>query len=385
MDSAAARYQDPVALPDTMAIELPIENVAPVAQPAELPADCIETFLRLTDFSSFGDLESNPQSLSLQIDQRHGQERLFDVEFALFADSLPVAHGRRALSFTGRSRRFEANRLIDFRSLETSYSKTTPLPTGHYRVRLGIAAGNGALRLHNEATFDHVNLESLFGLDAPRARYLIATGKARTQLEADGEIVFNVFGDGRAPGDMARASSCAAQRNEHATTVKDDDRCADAAPIAPVSMNTQEKRTWTLGAVRNAFSRAMSLDSWIKRARASRQPIGIVITEVYFPFDGAELNDEARSLLELVSRELNRHPELSVEVRGYADDLRDAGYDLLLAQRRSQRVHEFLGRKQVSETRMRAAGFGTRFMPRGDTPAQRQRNRRVQVVLITGK
>jgi outer membrane protein OmpA-like peptidoglycan-associated protein len=349
------------------------------------PGNCIATHLRVTDFISLSDLQSNPQNLNLMVEQSRRAEQTSAVRFELRSSGTVIASSTRSLTVTGLSKRFDANQFIDFTGLETQLAKREPLPAGDYTIRVSLVPEKQTASLDNEITMQHVDVESIFGQDAAKVRHLINTGKVRASLESSGEALFHVFGGRVRAPESPRASTCDAESN--ALRLAEPARAAgtmrDAASMLPSGVSPAERRNFIASSLRTSLARAMSIQSWIKRTRSSKRIISIVLAEVYFPFDGAELGEEAKQALEYLARDLIRHPEFVVDVRGFADDIGDAAYNQLLSKRRAERVFEFLSRKQVSETRLRAQALGSSDLPLQSSPEQKQLNRKVQIVLLS--
>ena len=159
----------------------------------------------------------------------------------------------------------------------------------------------------------------------------------------------------------------------------------EPASAVPTDVPEAERKNYLSNTVRGSVSKALSMNSWIKNTKTVSEKVSIVLAEVYFAFDAAELTEESKQVLDYLSRDLVRHPEFVLEIRGFADELGDAAYNQMLSQRRSERVLEYLGRRQVSETRIRARGMGSRTNSQMSHPTQQQFNRKAQIVLLTNK
>lgn len=158
----------------------------------------------------------------------------------------------------------------------------------------------------------------------------------------------------------------------------------EPASAVPESVPEADRNNYLNDAVRSSISKALSMTSWMKSGTQTDEKVVIVLAEVYFGFDAAELTEESKVVLDFLARDLIKHPEFVMEIRGYSDELGDSSYNQLLSQRRADRVVEYLGRRQVSEIRIRARGFGSRSSSMVSSPSQQQFNRKAQIVLVTG-
>jgi outer membrane protein OmpA-like peptidoglycan-associated protein len=159
----------------------------------------------------------------------------------------------------------------------------------------------------------------------------------------------------------------------------------EPATAIPQNVPERERMSYLSNTVRSSMSKALSVTSWMKSGAPTNEKVAIVLAEVYFAFDAAELTEESKQVLDYLARDLVKHPEFVLEIRGFADELGDASYNQMLSQRRADRVVEYLGRRQVSETRIRARGMGIRQGTQNNSPAAQQFNRKAQIILISGK
>jgi OOP family OmpA-OmpF porin len=107
---------------------------------------------------------------------------------------------------------------------------------------------------------------------------------------------------------------------------------------------------------------------------------------IQFDFDSAAIrpaNEEAiRSLAEF----LNKNPDLNAVIEGHADSIGTEEYNLVLSQRRADRVMKHLIALGTDSVRLTALGYGEdRLIADNSTDENRQMNRRVQVILSDRK
>ncbi len=123
-------------------------------------------------------------------------------------------------------------------------------------------------------------------------------------------------------------------------------------------------------------------------------PRGVVITlpMAHFAFDRADLDAEARWVVERIAFVLN-HPraqDRKVVLEGYADYVGTEAYNLALSRRRAETVARELIGQGVRRDRLAVEAYGKsrpiapNQKPDGtDNPAGRARNRRVEAVIHT--
>lgn len=84
----------------------------------------------------------------------------------------------------------------------------------------------------------------------------------------------------------------------------------------------------------------------------------INLRNVYFGFDSAVLLATARSMLDAAASTLRRHPDLKVEIVGFADSRGPESYNLRLSERRAEAVRDYLQQAGVDAARLTARGTG---------------------------
>ena len=109
----------------------------------------------------------------------------------------------------------------------------------------------------------------------------------------------------------------------------------------------------------------------------------IVLENIYFSFDEAELLP--RSILELnvLVDILRKNPTMQIEVNGHTDNLGGKDYNLKLSEDRAFAVMNFLTNKGISSTRLKHSGYGSsKPMFPNDSETHRNRNRRVEILIV---
>ncbi|MGM0857287.1 MAG: OmpA family protein [Pseudomonadota bacterium] len=109
-------------------------------------------------------------------------------------------------------------------------------------------------------------------------------------------------------------------------------------------------------------------------------PDSVVLQDVNFEFDSAQLTSEARNVLNGVAERLVNNPDVRVRIEGHTDSVGSAQYNMDLSQDRAESVTEYLATRGVESDRMMAEGFGEEQpIATNDTDAGRAENRRVEL------
>jgi outer membrane protein OmpA-like peptidoglycan-associated protein len=143
-------------------------------------------------------------------------------------------------------------------------------------------------------------------------------------------------------------------------------------------------RARTLEASRER-QRADALERELRDLQAQRTARGVVITlgDVLFDFGAAELKPDARRDLVRLAGFLRQHPDREVAIEGHTDSFGPDAINLELSQRRAESVASFLAEAGVESYRLVARGLGEAFpLVSNSSPAGRQRNRRVEIVIL---
>lgn len=82
------------------------------------------------------------------------------------------------------------------------------------------------------------------------------------------------------------------------------------------------------------------------------------LRNIYFGFDSAVLLATARSMLDASAATLRRHPDLEVEIVGFADSRGPESYNQRLSERRAEAVRDYLRQAGVDAARLTARGYG---------------------------
>lgn len=112
---------------------------------------------------------------------------------------------------------------------------------------------------------------------------------------------------------------------------------------------------------------------------------GLVLTlgDVLFETGKADLMPGAMRSLDKLARFLQENPEREVLVEGHTDSVGSESYNLNLSQRRAEAVATALRARGIGADRITTRGYGEAYpKASNDTPAGRQQNRRVEIVIL---
>lgn len=100
---------------------------------------------------------------------------------------------------------------------------------------------------------------------------------------------------------------------------------------------------------------------------------------VTFAFNKAELQLNAQTVLDYVTKGMKGQPSMTVEIAGYTDSVGSAGYNLKLSQRRAEAVRQYLLGQGIEPARLTAKGYGKAdpAVTPEKSDLDRERNRRV--------
>ncbi|MCK4232489.1 OmpA family protein, partial [candidate division WOR-3 bacterium] len=117
--------------------------------------------------------------------------------------------------------------------------------------------------------------------------------------------------------------------------------------------------------------------------QAQVPPPPIAFRSIYFGRGEAGLSTQDYAPLKEAVGVLKAHPEIKIQLNGYADSVGDAASNQKLSLRRAQSVRDFLISHGISPDRIKVVGYGE-SNPRGDnrTHTGRDLNRRVDIVVM---
>ena len=193
------------------------------------------------------------------------------------------------------------------------------------------------------------------------------TARERDQMQLTQRT--NEANQANANAQQAQASAEAAQRQ-----AADAQRMADASRQATI----------------DAQIRAARLESQLADLFAKKTERGMVITlgDVLFGSDKASLTAGGTRSAQKLADVLQQNPNRTVLVEGFTDSTGADAYNQQLSERRGMTVRDALLQMGIGSERISVRGYGESYpVAANDTAANRQLNRRVEIVLSddTGK
>lgn len=106
----------------------------------------------------------------------------------------------------------------------------------------------------------------------------------------------------------------------------------------------------------------------------------LVLRDVNFEFDSAQLTPSAEAILDGVSEKLMTNDQLRIRLEGHTDSVGPAAYNKELSQRRADSVKSYLVNKGFSADNITTIGYGEEQpVASNDTAEGRAQNRRVEL------
>jgi outer membrane protein OmpA-like peptidoglycan-associated protein len=113
----------------------------------------------------------------------------------------------------------------------------------------------------------------------------------------------------------------------------------------------------------------------------------MILNNIFFDFDDVKLKPYSMSELNKVISYLEKYPNISVEVTGFADSKGSSEYNKKLSHNRAESVVNYLVSKGIDRKRLTATGSGVSMSdPAGKPdPSGRQMDRRVELKIVKVK
>jgi len=164
---------------------------------------------------------------------------------------------------------------------------------------------------------------------------------------------------------------------------------ADAAKQEVSSMQlTADQQAAELAAASAKAERDQELiaqqEMQLKELNAKKTKRGMVITlgDVVFDTNKAQLKSSGENSVNKLADFLKKYPQHKVLIEGYTDSRGSNELNQKLSERRANAVRQSLNNMGISNERISTQGYGEAFPIAGnDTAANRQMNRRVEIIL----
>lgn len=110
----------------------------------------------------------------------------------------------------------------------------------------------------------------------------------------------------------------------------------------------------------------------------------IVLKDIYFEFDSAELAEDSEDGINVILNFLNDNPDVNVILEGHTDDVGNEDYNMALSERRAENVKNALIDRGVSAERIKAKGCGSTqpLLPNKLNDELKFLNRRVTMTVV---
>jgi len=107
---------------------------------------------------------------------------------------------------------------------------------------------------------------------------------------------------------------------------------------------------------------------------------------LFFDANSNELSPEQMKTLDEIARHILETPNAKVKLNGYTDSWGNAGYNKMVSEARASAVKFYLISRGISPGNIKVAGHGAKkFLADNKTVKGRNKNRRVEIVIHTGK
>jgi outer membrane protein OmpA-like peptidoglycan-associated protein len=132
-----------------------------------------------------------------------------------------------------------------------------------------------------------------------------------------------------------------------------------------------------------ALTQLRTLVSEITNLRETSRGIVISLSDILFDVNRATLKPGADANIQRIAGVLKQYPDKQISVEGHTDATGSDSYNMKLSQDRAASVRNALVRGGVSPELISSKGLGeTQPVASNDTPAGRQQNRRVEIVVL---
>ena len=119
-----------------------------------------------------------------------------------------------------------------------------------------------------------------------------------------------------------------------------------------------------------------------EKARAADGGLLLTLGDLEFDAGKASLQPAAMTAIDRLAQLLEVYPERSVRIEGHTDSLGDAAANQELSERRAKAIRDAVLARGIDAARVEAVGYGeNRPIADNGTPAGRQKNRRIEIVL----
>jgi outer membrane protein OmpA-like peptidoglycan-associated protein len=202
-----------------------------------------------------------------------------------------------------------------------------------------------------------------------------ASEKAKREAEAAAEVARRLTAEANLARQAAEKAKAEAEAARAAATAEAETARQATAEANRLRMRAEEEKT----ALRKQLLDQFNL---ILETRDSARGLIVNMADVLFDFGKYTLRSEAREKLAKISGIVLAHPGLRLEVEGHTDSIGSDEFNQKLSENRASAVRDYLISQGLNGDSVTARGFGkTQPIAANDTNANRQKNRRVEMVV----
>ncbi len=122
--------------------------------------------------------------------------------------------------------------------------------------------------------------------------------------------------------------------------------------------------------------------SKLAQTRTSERGFIVTLPGLFFDSGKSVLKPGARNTLAKIAEQLRMNPDARIEIEGHTDSVGSDSMNQALSEKRAAAVRDYLASRGLPGTRIAMAGLGEGSpVASNDTPAGRQQNRRVELVI----
>ncbi len=120
----------------------------------------------------------------------------------------------------------------------------------------------------------------------------------------------------------------------------------------------------------------------LAQTRTSERGFIVTLPGLFFDTGKAVLKPGARNTLNKIAEQLRMNPDARIEIEGHTDSVGSEAMNQALSEKRAKAVRDYLASRGLPEVRISMVGLGESTpVASNDTPAGRQQNRRVELVI----
>lgn len=390
--------------------------------------------VRVKQFSSLEELRKDPSLMMLYLTREGAGKLPMQVQTEILHGGRRIGWSNRVVTVTGDSKYtvLHAGQFVDMENIALVEEYRGQLPSGKYDVQVTVVPASQGLSFNARSTFQTINLEEFFGDDKAGVEAMLEQNMATITTTDDNQLVISMFdapagGEGTAPATgegAARRAGAARSADAARRTGANDGLAPEGAPEgwparaeSAVPQRTLTETEWETGVIDSsavmaeeihrrdversvvrlvddaeaapvealaqrttqAFTNAVSVMHSLKTKPNVRKTA--VIAVVYFPMNESVIGDEGRITLDFVARQVRAHPNLRLELRGYALEYEDKVLNERLSEQRTQRVYDYLVRRIVPTSLIREMQYNV--LDRSDAlPETQPKLRKVEIALV---